>query len=142
MESKRIFSIIERDKLVGKPYSPQGFGPDHFFCFGLMVYLAQEMGLHLPRIEDHGEENIVAFIDNYGHYSDEVDYKDRQPGDILVFRGMNIQESSKLHFAMLVTRNTFIQCTENGVSLVSFLGRAYKDRLLTVCRLKAKGATP
>lgn len=41
--------MIELNDLIGKPFDPDGYGPDNYSCYGLAVEVFKRYGVTIPR---------------------------------------------------------------------------------------------
>jgi len=42
--------MIDLNDLIGKPFDPDGYGPDNYSCYGLAVEVFKRFGIEIPRI--------------------------------------------------------------------------------------------
>jgi hypothetical protein len=91
--------------LIGKPHAPDGFGPTHYSCWGLLrrVFLMR-YGIHMPEVVLNDEiHNNVRAIKEAARVSGwrrvSVAEHSVEDGDILVF------PRPKLHVALAVVAN-------------------------------------
>ncbi len=41
--------MIDLNDLIGKPFDPDGYGPDNYSCYGLAVEVFKRFGIEIPR---------------------------------------------------------------------------------------------
>ena len=130
-EQKLLDSIINfSEKYIGTPYKYGGTTPDGFDCSGFVQYLFSSFGVKIPRMPAD-----MADISN------KVDYKDIRPGDLVYFKGSNINSMEIGHVALVVERNgdsfSFIHATSKGVMINNIEQYDYwKTRYLFATRFK------
>ncbi|MCO5259260.1 MAG: C40 family peptidase [Crocinitomicaceae bacterium] len=94
-DSHRIDKILAFAKsLVGTPYKYSGMTPSGFDCSGFVNYVVNHFGFSIPRpsylIAEQGET---------------IKLSDVKPGDLLFFKGSNLNSPKVGHVAMVVSRN-------------------------------------
>lgn len=130
-EQKLLDSIINySEKYIGTPYKYGGTTPDGFDCSGFVQFLFNNFGIKIPRIPADMAE-----------MSNKVDYKDIRPGDLVYFKGSNINSMEIGHVAFVVERNgdnfKFIHATSKGVMINDIEQYDYwKTRYLFATRFK------
>jgi cell wall-associated NlpC family hydrolase len=106
----------EARKHMGKAYRWGADGPDNFDCSGLMMYVAKQMGIDLPRVAKDQAKAGRA-----------VERSDLQAGDLVYFQGDGRSEIS--HIGMYVGDGKFIHAPKTGdVVKVSSLDEGYYAR--------------
>lgn len=76
---------------AGKSYRSGGQGPEGFDCSGLMSYIFAEAGRDLPR--DSRSQAMTG---------EPVDLAEAAPGDLIFFRGQNLNSDRVGHVGMVV----------------------------------------
>ena len=77
-------------KFLGVPYVYGGTSPMGFDCSGFIQYVFKEFGYSLARTA--GDQSLFGF---------DVTLSEVQPGDLLYFKGRNVNSSSIGHVAMV-----------------------------------------
>ena len=77
-------------KFLGVPYVYGGASPMGFDCSGFIQYVFKEFGYSLARTA--GDQSLFGF---------DVTLSEVQPGDLLYFKGRNVNSSSIGHVAMV-----------------------------------------
>jgi cell wall-associated NlpC family hydrolase len=130
-EQKLLDSIINfSKKYIGTPYKYGGTTPNGFDCSGFVQFLFNNFGIKIPRMPADMAE-----------LSDKVDYRDIRPGDLVYFKGSNINSMEIGHVALVVERNgdnfKFIHATSKGVIINDIeLYDYWKTRYLFATRFK------
>lgn len=126
-----IDSVINfSEKYLGTPYKYGGTTPGGFDCSGFVQYLFSSFGIAIPRVP----ADMAAI-------SDKVDYKDIRPGDLVYFKGSNVNSQEIGHVALVVERNgdsyKMIHATSKGVMINDIEQYDYwKTRYLFATRFK------
>lgn len=117
---KQIDEMISFAKtFLGTPYRYSGSAPSGFDCSGFINYVVGSLGFSLPRssysIAELGKTIKLA---------------DVQPGDLLFFKGRNINSSTVGHVAMVVEANEheikmIHASTTRGVVIENFKASKY-----------------
>ncbi len=118
--SKQVDEIISyAKKFLGTPYKYAGSTPSGFDCSGFINYVMGNFGFELTRT-------------SYGlaEFGSTVKLADIQPGDLLFFKGSNINSSQVGHVAMVVEVSSsaimFIHSsTSRGVTIENFKTSKY-----------------
>lgn len=99
---KQIDEMISFAKtFLGTPYRYAGSAPSGFDCSGFISYVMGSFGLSIPR-SSYGIAEIGKTIK----------LADVQPGDLLFFKGRNINSTTVGHVAMVVEAN------ENEIKMI------------------------
>ncbi len=99
---KQIDEMISFAKtFLGTPYRYAGSAPSGFDCSGFISYVMGSIGLSIPR-SSYGIAEIGKTIK----------LADVQPGDLLFFKGRNINSTTVGHVAMVVEAN------ENEIKMI------------------------
>jgi cell wall-associated NlpC family hydrolase len=77
-------------KFLGVPYVYGGASPAGFDCSGFIQYVFREFGYSLARTA--GDQSLFGF---------DVTLSEVQPGDLLYFKGRNVNSSAIGHVAMV-----------------------------------------
>jgi cell wall-associated NlpC family hydrolase len=118
-KAKQINEIISYAKtFLGTPYKYSGTTPSGFDCSGFIGYVMGKFGLTIPRtsysIAELGKTIKLA---------------DVQPGDLLFFKGRNLNSSQVGHIAMVVEANEneiiMIHAASRGVVTENFKTSKY-----------------
>lgn len=112
-EQQQISSIIEyAESLVGSPYKWGGTTPEGFDCSGFIQHIYLHLGIEIPRMP----LDMAAI-------SEKVDIDDLNPGDLIYFKGSNINSDEIGHIAMVVEKTAdgfkFIHSTTSKGVIVS-----------------------
>jgi cell wall-associated NlpC family hydrolase len=130
-EQKLLDSVINySEQFVGVTYKYGGTTPEGFDCSGFVQYLFKSFGIIIPRMPADMAE-----------ISEKVDYKDIRPGDLVYFKGSNINSGDIGHVALVVERDgdgfKMIHATSKGVMINSIEQYDYwKTRYLFATRFK------
>ena len=130
----KVDSIIAYAKtFLGVPYHYGGSSPSGFDCSGFINYIFKDFGIRLSRssyaLSEFGE--VILF-------------SDIQPGDLMFFKGSNINSSTVGHVAMVVevAPNTlkFIHSASSGVKIENYVtSKYYLKRFIKAKRLDYGG---
>lgn len=103
--------MLWTDRWVGKEYQIGARGPDRFDCIGLLQsVLLERHGI----IVDDATARLESHIDAYDSSKTgwfEIDKRDTDLGDVLVFRG---QGAEKLHVAYAVNKIDMLHTGGSG----------------------------
>ncbi|MDL2261894.1 C40 family peptidase [Bacteroidales bacterium OttesenSCG-928-I21] len=128
----KIENVISFAKTyIGSPYKYGGNSPSGFDCSGFIVYIFTNNGIDVPR-------NTSDML----KISNKIEMQDIMPGDLVFFKGRNINSDSIGHVALVTekTKNGFkmIHATSSkGVIINDFEQYEYwKTRYLFAARLK------
>ncbi len=130
-EQVLLDSVINfSNKYIGTPYKYGGATPGGFDCSGFVQYLFSSFGIAIPRMP----ADMAAI-------SDKVDYKNIRPGDLVYFKGSNVNSQDIGHVALVVSRNgdciKMIHATSKGVMINDIEQYDYwKTRYLFATRFK------
>ena len=113
------------DDLIGKPWALGATGPDSFDCFGLACEVLERMGYEVDRLVADAwirryvpGEHDPAEVTNIECSIDDLP---RKPGDMVVMRGQDDDESRATHVAVHISHGLLIQsCRGKGVHIVPF----------------------
>ncbi|PLX05921.1 MAG: hypothetical protein C0596_15590 [Marinilabiliales bacterium] len=128
-EQKLIGSVIEyAHSLEGTPYKWGGATPDGFDCSGFVQHIYAHFGVKIPRMP----ADMAAM-------SKKIDRKDVRAGDLVYFKGSNINSSDIGHVALVISSTgddfKMIHATSKGVMVNSFSQYDYwKTRYLFASR--------
>lgn len=105
-------------KFLGVPYVYGGSSPLGFDCSGFVQYVFKEFGYSLGRTA--GAQSLFGY---------DVTISDLQPGDLLYFKGRNINSSAIGHVAMVTSvtegKIQFIHAAGKSVKMESFNNNSY-----------------
>lgn len=131
-EQLLIESVVNySQKYLGKPYKYGGTTPEGFDCSGFVQYVYKACGVQIPRMP----ADMAAM-------SDKIDYKDIRPGDLVYFKGSNINSSEIGHIALVVEKTAngfkFIHSTTSKGVIISDIDDYdyWKTRYLFATRFK------
>jgi len=131
-EQQLIISLIEyAESLDGSPYQWGGTTPEGFDCSGFIQHIYAHFGIKIPRMP----ADMAAI-------SEKVDKKDLLPGDIVYFKGSNLNSDEIGHVAMVVEKTSdgfkFIHSTTSKGVIVSDINQYdyWKSRYLFATRFK------
>ena len=128
-EQKLIGSVIEyAHSLEGTPYKWGGTTPDGFDCSGFVQHIYAHFGVKIPRMP----ADMAAI-------GKKIDRKDVRAGDLVYFKGSNINSSKIGHIALVISSTgddfKMIHATSTGVMVNSFSQYDYwKTRYLFATR--------
>jgi len=129
--------ILFAKRFIGTPYHYGGGTPSGFDCSGFINYVMGNFGIKLSR----SAPGIAEF-------GKTVKLSELQPGDLMFFKGSNVNASGVGHVAMVVEvvngQIKFIHSsTSRGVIIDSFNGsRYYVPRYIKAKRLDYGGIQP
>ena len=130
----KVDSIIAYAKtFLGVPYHYGGSSPSGFDCSGFINYIFKNFGIRLSR-----SSSALA------EFGETILFSDIQPGDLMFFKGSNINSSTVGHVAMVVevAPNTlkFIHSANGGVRIENFVtSKYYIQRYIKAKRLDYGG---
>ena len=128
-EKELISSVIDyAHTLEGTPYKWGGTTPAGFDCSGFVQHVYAHYGIKIPRMP----ADMAAM-------STKIDIKDVKPGDLVYFKGSNINSSKIGHVALVISSTggdfKMIHATSKGVLVNSFSQYDYwKTRYLFATR--------
>ncbi len=102
---------------VGKPYAWGGTGPDAFDCSGLVLYVAEALGIDIPRV---AADQAFAGV--------HVDYDQLAPGDLVFYA--NTYEPGITHVGIYIGNNRWVTAQDeySGVLILSLDVPYWKTR--------------
>jgi cell wall-associated NlpC family hydrolase len=107
--------VAEAKKYLGTKYVYGGAKPGGFDCSGLIQYVAQKLGINVPRVAS-----------DQAKAGKEVSKGDLQPGDLVYFKGTTGNPSEVSHIGMYVGDGKFIHAPKTGdVVKISNLNDSY-----------------
>ncbi len=114
-----IDSIITYSKtFIGTPYKYSGSDPSGFDCSGFVSYVFSNFGFRLSR--SSSELSKVG---------ESISLSNIQPGDLMFFKGRNINSSGVGHVALVIevfpTTLKFIHSASGGVKIEDFKSSKY-----------------
>ena len=130
----KVDSIIAYAKtFLGVPYHYGGSSPSGFDCSGFINYIFKDFGIRLSR-----SSSALA------EFGETILFSDIQLGDLMFFKGSNINSSTVGHVAMVVevAPNTlkFIHSANGGVRIENFVtSKYYIQRYIKAKRLDYGG---
>jgi cell wall-associated NlpC family hydrolase len=134
--NEQVEQIIQfAKKFLGTPYHYAGSTPSGFDCSGFIYYVMGNFGMRLSRSSP-----------GLAEYGKTVKLAELQPGDLMFFKGRNLNTSSVGHVAMVVEVKDGIikfihSSTSRGVIIDTFNNsRYYVPRYLKSKRLDYGGA--
>jgi lipoprotein Spr len=134
IHNPKVDSIISYAKtFLGVPYHHGGSSPSGFDCSGFINYIFKNFGIRLSR-----SSSALA------EFGETILFSDIQPGDLMFFKGSNINSSTVGHVAMVVevAPNTlkFIHSANGGVRIENFVtSKYYTQRYIKAKRLDYGG---
>ncbi len=118
-------------KYLGKPYSPNGHGPESYSCFGLVYAYCEDLGVKLPKecwtlrgcwnianfsechaMDERYSEDVMQEV--IGYIGASVDPRQKAAGDIVVLKNRN---TGMIYPAIY---------TGNGNVMLSFIGKGVR----------------
>ena len=130
----KVDSIIAYAKtFLGVPYHYGGSSPSGFDCSGFINYIFKNFGIRLSR-----SSSALA------EFGETILFSDIQLGDLMFFKGSNINSSTVGHVALVVevAPNTlkFIHSANGGVRIENFVtSKYYIQRYIKAKRLDYGG---
>jgi cell wall-associated NlpC family hydrolase len=118
--NKKVDAIISyAKKFLGTPYRYAGTTPSGFDCSGFISYVMGNFGL-----------NLIHSSFGMAELGETVKLSDIQPGDLLFFKGSNVQSTRVGHVAMVVevtpvAINFIHSSTSRGVVIENFKTSKY-----------------
>ncbi|MFM7661582.1 MAG: C40 family peptidase [Bacteroidota bacterium] len=100
-------------KFLGVPYVYGGASPAGFDCSGFIQYVFKEFGYSLGRTA--GDQSIFGF---------DVQISELQPGDLLYFKGRNLNSSVIGHVAMVTS------VTDGRIEFIHAAGKSIRMDVL------------
>lgn len=135
--NKQVEEILKfAKKFLGTPYHYAGATPSGFDCSGFIYYVMGNFGMRVSRSSP-----------GLAEYGKSVKLAELQPGDLMFFKGRNINSSSVGHVAMVVEVKDGIikfihSSTSRGVIIDTFnASRYYVPRYLKSKRLDYGGVS-
>lgn len=135
--NKQVEEILKfAKKFLGTPYHYAGATPSGFDCSGFIYYVMGNFGMRVSRSSP-----------GLAEYGKSVKLAELQPGDLMFFKGRNLNSSSVGHVAMVVEVKDGIikfihSSTSRGVIIDTFNGsRYYVPRYLKSKRLDYGGVS-
>lgn len=116
----RIDKMISFAKtLIGTPYRYAGMTPSGFDCSGFINYIVGGIGYTIPRTS-----YSIAEV------GETIKLSDVKPGDLLFFKGSNINSTKVGHVAMVVSRSEneikiIHSSNARGVAIENIIGSRY-----------------
>jgi cell wall-associated NlpC family hydrolase len=98
--------ITEAEKVVGTPYLWAGTTPAGFDCSGFTQYVYKQVNIEIPRNGDVQKTSGV-----------EIDIKDAQPGDLIVWLNGNYGFHAGIIYANDEDGISLIHCPNGGVAI-------------------------
>lgn len=122
-----IVSIAE--ELVGSPYRAGGRSPEGFDCSGLTSYVFEKSGMKISR--DSRSQGLAGI---------KVALDDAQPGDLIFFKGADLESNRIGHSGVVVSGagqevEVIHACNRGVVKEKIFDLKYYRDRYVTVRRM-------
>jgi cell wall-associated NlpC family hydrolase len=114
---------------LGTPYVTAGASPTGFDCSGFVMYVLGNFGF-----------SIVHSSYGMAEYGKTVKLSEVKPGDLMFFKGRNVNASRIGHVAMVVEVHPtdgikFIHASSRGIAIDKFAGGYYVPRYVTTKRL-------
>ena len=114
---------------LGTPYVTAGASPTGFDCSGFVMYVLGNFGF-----------NIVHSSYGMAEYGKTVKLSEVKPGDLMFFKGRNVNATRIGHVAMVVEVHPtdgikFIHASSRGIAIDNFSGGYYVPRYVTTKRL-------
>jgi len=102
---------------VGWPYVTGGRGSDGIDCFGLILYILNELGLPIPDFPySDTAEGQILFLSNFHRFGRRVSIANLKSGDVMLFKG----DSGVLnHLGVAFGRGKFIHAVVSCGVIVS-----------------------
>lgn len=114
--------MVDWGAYVGKPFSWEGYGPDSYFCWSLVVDVyRREFGITLPREVDREAPPGLSWIESIGFRR--VDRP--REGDVIHMRGFSNGRVNALHCGVAVDKRQVLHAEESTGSIVT---RIHDDR--------------
>jgi cell wall-associated NlpC family hydrolase len=125
-----VDSLVQfANQFVGTPYKAAGKSPKGFDCSGFSFYCFKNYGIYLP-YSAPGQAQVGK----------EIPSSEAEAGDLIFFRGRNINDKKVHHVGILVNKKggklNFIHCSSSrGICYETIDSPYYKPRFVKIKRV-------